>query len=100
MATVCVWGSSPQKIFTFLKLQDQAPFLKQIRKRIGSKLTVFYKNGYHFRKISNVKILTWILLDFYPSFAVKGVQSPVAKSLQSHIGKPGYIIRLQNLGPQ
>jgi hypothetical protein len=27
-------------------------FLKQIRKRIGSKLTVFYKNGYHFTKLT------------------------------------------------
>jgi hypothetical protein len=26
-------------------------FLKQIRTQIGSKLTVFYKNGYHFTKI-------------------------------------------------
>jgi hypothetical protein len=26
-------------------------FLKQIRKRIGCKLPVFYKNGYHFPKI-------------------------------------------------
>jgi hypothetical protein len=48
-------------------------FLKQIRKQIGCKLTVFYKNGYHFTKIitlpefvanftqilsENVKILT------------------------------------------
>jgi hypothetical protein len=29
-------------------------FLKQIRKRIGSKLTVFYKNGYHFTKITTL----------------------------------------------
>jgi hypothetical protein len=42
-------------------------FLKQIRKQIGCKLTVFYKNGYHFTKNNyfitqilpeNVKILT------------------------------------------
>jgi hypothetical protein len=26
-------------------------FLKQIRKQIACKLTVFYKNGYHFTKI-------------------------------------------------
>ena len=26
-------------------------FLKQIRKRIACKFTVFYKNGYHFTKI-------------------------------------------------
>jgi hypothetical protein len=30
-------------------------FMKQIRKRIGSKLTsVFYKNGYHFTKITTL----------------------------------------------
>jgi hypothetical protein len=42
-------------------------FVKQIRKQIACKLTVFYKNGYHFSKIiiiirqilhENVKILT------------------------------------------
>jgi hypothetical protein len=48
-------------------------FLKQIRKQIASKFTIFYKNGYHFTKnnyfitqilTENVKILTWILHDF------------------------------------
>jgi hypothetical protein len=60
-------------------------FLKQIRKQIGCKLAVFYKNGYHFTKIitllhkflpKNVKLLTWILPDFCLSFTVGVVYTP------------------------
>ena len=52
----------------------------------GCKLTVFYKNGYHFTKNNdfivqilpeNVKILTWILPDFPyvpgPSFCIRSI---------------------------
>ena len=48
-------------------------FLKLICKQIACKLTVFYKNGYHFTKNNysimqilpeNVKILTWFYMIF------------------------------------
>jgi hypothetical protein len=58
-AVILIWrrkggsrGPPPENVYIF-----EAPglhfwhFLKQIRKQIGSKLTVFYKNGYHFTKI-------------------------------------------------
>jgi hypothetical protein len=53
-------GPRPENVYIF-----EAPglhlwrFLNQIHKRIGSKLTVFYKNGYHFTK------LTPLLRKFY-----------------------------------
>jgi hypothetical protein len=48
-------GFPPENVYIF-----EAPGLhfwrspKQIRKRIGSKWTVFYKNGYHFTKITSL----------------------------------------------
>jgi hypothetical protein len=62
------------KIFTFLKLQSPGlhfwRFLKQIRKRIGSKLTVFYKNviiSQNFTwKCQNLNLnFTWFLPEFH-----------------------------------
>jgi hypothetical protein len=55
------WSPLPENVYIFKN--PGLHFwrcLKQIRKRIGSKLTVFYKNGYHFTKI------TTILRKFYP----------------------------------
>ena len=47
-----VWGSSPENFYIFEALGlNFWRFLKQIRKQISCKLTVFYKNGYHFTKI-------------------------------------------------
>jgi hypothetical protein len=49
-------------------------FLKQIRKRIGCKLTVFYKNDYFITQIlpETVKLFTWILSHLCLSFTVGG----------------------------
>jgi hypothetical protein len=49
-------------------------FLKQIRKRIGCKLTVFYKNDYLITQIlpETVKNFTWILPHFCLSFTEGG----------------------------
>ena len=50
---VCLSGGLPPEnfyIFEALGLNFWR-FLKQIRKQISCKLTVFYKNGYHFTKI-------------------------------------------------
>jgi hypothetical protein len=55
-------GVLPPKMSTFLKLHAGLHFwrfLKQIRKRIGSKLIVFYKNVYNLTKI------TTLLRQFY-----------------------------------
>jgi hypothetical protein len=74
----------PQKIFTFLKLLGLNfwRFLKQICKQIGCKLTIFlqikwlsfHKNNYFITQIlpENVKILTWILHNFYLNFTAEG----------------------------
>ena len=57
-------------------------FSKQIRKQIGSKLTVSYKNGYHFRNQNNNFLRKFYLnmsklkLEFYPSFTVGGSPPP------------------------
>ena len=70
-------GVLPPKIFTFLKLQDciSGLFLKQIRKRIGSILTVFYKNCYHFTKLTT--LLCKFYLIFTISFTVWGGLHPI-----------------------
>ena len=51
---VCLSGGPPTEnfyIFEALGLNSVWRFLKQIRKQVACKLTVFYKNGYHFTKI-------------------------------------------------
>ena len=45
-------GLPPENVYIFEALGlNFWRFLKQIRKQISCKLTVFYKNGYHFTKI-------------------------------------------------
>ena len=64
-------------------------FLKQIRKRIGSKLTLFYKNGYHFTKITTLLRKFYLKMakfefefyliftfTFYLIFTVGGIYTP------------------------
>ena len=47
-----VWGPPPENFYIFEALGlNFWRFLKQIRKQISCKLTVFYKSGYHFTKI-------------------------------------------------
>ena len=58
---VCLGGPPPENFYIFEALGLHFwHFLKQIRKRIGCKLTVFYKNYYFIMQIlpENVKILT------------------------------------------
>jgi hypothetical protein len=46
------WGPAPENFYIFEAVGLTLwRFLKQIRKQIAYKLTVFYKNGYHFTKI-------------------------------------------------
>ena len=61
-------GPPPENVYIFEALGlNFGRFLKQIRKQIACKLTVFYKNSYHFTKNNyfimqilpeNVKIIT------------------------------------------
>jgi hypothetical protein len=45
-------GSPPENVYIFEALGlNFWRFLKQIRKQMACKLTVFYKNGYHFTNI-------------------------------------------------
>jgi hypothetical protein len=91
-----VGGPPPENLYIFEALGLSFwRFLKQIRKQIACKWTVFYKNGYHFTKNNYfitqilpeiVKILILILHDFCLNFTVRGVlhlppTTPVATSL-------------------